>query len=99
VFSYLHSFPTRRSSDLSFLICNGSSHLLDKGGMVLGVLEDYSYEQGVLLVAPDSLLIGYSDGLVEPENVYGEEFGFDQTIAVTEDRKSTRLNSSHDQIS
>ena len=59
----------------SFLICNGSSHLLDKGGMVLGVLEDYAYEQGVLEVAPDSLLIGYSDGLVEPENVYGEEFG------------------------
>ena len=59
----------------SFLICNGSSHLLDKGGMVLGVVEDYSYEQGVLEVAPDSLLIGYSDGLVEPENVYGEEFG------------------------
>src|SRR5437667_1341774 len=59
----------------SFLVCNGSSHLLDKGGMVLGVLEDYSYEQGVLLVAPDSLLIGYSDSLVEPENAYAEEFG------------------------
>ena len=59
----------------SFLICNGSSHLLDKGGMVLGVLDDYVYEQGVVQVAPDSLLIGYSDGLVEPENVYGEEFG------------------------
>lgn len=59
----------------SFLICNGASCLLDKGGMVLGVLEDYEYEQGVVQVAPDSLLIGYSDGLVEPENVYGEEFG------------------------
>lgn len=59
----------------SFLICNGSSHLLDKGGMVLGVLDDYVYEQGVVQVAPDSLLVGYSDGLVEPENVYGEEFG------------------------
>lgn len=59
----------------SFLICNGSSHLLDKGGMVLGVLDDYVYEQGVVQVSPDSLLIGYSDGLVEPENVYGEEFG------------------------
>lgn len=59
----------------SFLICNGGSHLLDKGGMVLGVLDDYVYEQGVVEVAPDSLLIGYSDGLVEPENVYGEEFG------------------------
>ena len=59
----------------SFLICNGASCLLDKGGMVLGVLEDYEYEQGVVQVAPDSLLVGYSDGLVEPENVYGEEFG------------------------
>ena len=59
----------------SFLICNGSSCLLDKGGMVLGVLDDYVYEQGIVQVAPDSLLIGYSDGLVEPENVYGEEFG------------------------
>src|SRR5215467_8699614 len=59
----------------SFLICNGSACLLDKGGMVLGVLDDYVYEQGELQVAPDSLLIGYSDGLVEPENVYGEEFG------------------------
>jgi sigma-B regulation protein RsbU (phosphoserine phosphatase) len=59
----------------SFLICKGSACLLDKGGMVLGVLDDYVYEQGELEVAPDSLLIGYSDGLVEPENVYGEEFG------------------------
>lgn len=59
----------------SFLICNGASCLLDQGGMVLGVLEDYVYEQGVIQVAPDSLLIGYSDGLVEPENVYGEQFG------------------------
>src|SRR5947208_7535885 len=59
----------------SFLICKGSAHLLDKGGMVLGVLEDYVYEQGELRVAPDSLLIEYSDGLVEPENVYGEDVG------------------------
>ncbi len=43
--------------------------------MVLGVVEDYVYEEGSLTVSPDSLLIGYSDGLIEPENVYGEEFG------------------------
>src|SRR5713101_3073619 len=59
----------------AFLICSSASHLLDKGGMVLGVMEDYVYEEGSLTVAPDSLLIGYSDGLIEPENVYGEEFG------------------------
>jgi sigma-B regulation protein RsbU (phosphoserine phosphatase) len=43
--------------------------------MVLGVVEDYGYEEGSIVVGSDSLLIGYSDGLVEPENVYGEEFG------------------------
>ena len=59
----------------SFLICKDSAVHLDKGGMVLGVLEDYCYEEGSVVVAPDSLLVGYSDGLVEPENVYGEEFG------------------------
>ena len=59
----------------AFLICGGASHQLDVGGMVLGVMEDYIYEEGSLTVSPDSLLIGYSDGLIEPENVYGEEFG------------------------
>jgi sigma-B regulation protein RsbU (phosphoserine phosphatase) len=59
----------------AFLICKDSSLQLDKGGMVLGVMEDYVYEEGSLVVGPDSLLIGYSDGLIEPENVYGEEFG------------------------
>jgi sigma-B regulation protein RsbU (phosphoserine phosphatase) len=59
----------------AFLICKDSSELLDKGGMVLGVIEDYVYEEGSLTVGPDALLIGYSDGLIEPENVYGEEFG------------------------
>jgi phosphoserine phosphatase RsbU/P len=59
----------------SFLICKDSALHLDKGGMVLGVVEDYGYEEGSVIVAPDSLLVGYSDGLVEPENVYGEEFG------------------------
>jgi len=59
----------------SFLISKDSALHLDKGGMVLGVVEDYCYEEGAVLVPPDSLLVGYSDGLVEPENVYGEEFG------------------------
>jgi len=59
----------------SFLISKDSALHLDKGGMVLGVVEDYSYEEGAVIVPPDSLLVGYSDGLVEPENVYGEEFG------------------------
>ena len=59
----------------AFLICHGNSELLDKGGMVLGVMDGHDYEEGSLQVGQEALLIGYSDGLVEPENVYGEEFG------------------------
>jgi sigma-B regulation protein RsbU (phosphoserine phosphatase) len=59
----------------SFLISKDAALHLDMGGMVLGVAEDCCYEEGKVLVPRDSLLVGYSDGLVEPENVYGEEFG------------------------
>jgi sigma-B regulation protein RsbU (phosphoserine phosphatase) len=58
-----------------FLIWNGAVKHLDKGGMVLGVMEDYVYEEDSVSVPPNTLLVQYSDGLVEPENVYGEEFG------------------------
>ena len=43
--------------------------------MVLGVLEDCCYDEEIVHVPEDSILVAYSDGLVEPENVYGEEFG------------------------
>jgi sigma-B regulation protein RsbU (phosphoserine phosphatase) len=59
----------------SFLISKDAALHLDMGGMVLGVAEDCCYEEGLVSVPIDSLLVGYSDGLVEPENVYGEEFG------------------------
>jgi phosphoserine phosphatase RsbU/P len=59
----------------SFLISKDAALHLDMGGMVLGVADDVCYEEGLVMVPSDSLLVGYSDGLVEPENVYGEEFG------------------------
>ncbi|HEX3542953.1 MAG TPA: SpoIIE family protein phosphatase [Candidatus Acidoferrum sp.] len=59
----------------SFLLSPSNVVRLDKGGMVLGVYEESEYEENSLLVPSDAVLVGYSDGLVEPENVYGEEFG------------------------
>jgi phosphoserine phosphatase RsbU/P len=59
----------------AFCICDGAAVALEEGGMVLGVVEDYSYEEGKHLVPKSAMLVGYSDGLIEPENVYGEEFG------------------------
>ncbi len=58
-----------------FCISDGGSDRLTEGGIVLGVMEDYPFEEGYITVPPDSILIGYSDGLIEPENAYGEQFG------------------------
>ncbi len=58
-----------------FLLSEGQAVHLDQGGMVLGVYEESTFEENTLTVPPDAVLIGYSDGLIEPENVYGEEFG------------------------
>lgn len=75
------------------LITNGTAKHLDVGGMVLGVMEDYVYEEGSVVVPPNALLVEYSDGLIEPENVYGEEFGIRrlQEAAIRVQSASPRL--------
>lgn len=67
-----------------FCLSDGKSIHLDKGGIVLGIVEDYPYEEGIVQVPPNSLVIGYSDGLVEPENAYGEEFGVSRLEAAAQ---------------
>ncbi|MBZ5697869.1 MAG: SpoIIE family protein phosphatase [Acidobacteriia bacterium] len=66
---------------------------LETGGMVVGLFDDVPYEQGTIEIDPGGLLIAYSDGLVEPENVYGEEFGAARLIEVA---MRNRDASSHD---
>jgi phosphoserine phosphatase RsbU/P len=56
-------------------ICDGHATRLETGGMVVGLFDNVPFEQGVLETEPGGLLIAYSDGLIETENVYGEEFG------------------------
>jgi sigma-B regulation protein RsbU (phosphoserine phosphatase) len=51
---------------------------LDEGGTVVGLFEEVPYTQGTLKVEPGSVLVAFSDGLTEPENVYGEEFGMER---------------------
>ncbi len=67
-----------------FCLSEGKSMHLDVGGMVLGILEDYPYQEGVVDVPPDAVFIAYSDGLVEPENAYGEEFGVSRLEAAAQ---------------
>jgi len=56
-------------------ICGGNVRRLETGGMVVGLFNDVPFEQGAVEIERGGMLVAYSDGLVEPENVYGEEFG------------------------
>jgi sigma-B regulation protein RsbU (phosphoserine phosphatase) len=56
-------------------VIDGCVQNLDQGGTVVGLFEDARYTECTMLVKPGSLLVAFSDGLTEPENVYGEEFG------------------------
>ncbi|HUA02193.1 MAG TPA: SpoIIE family protein phosphatase [Candidatus Aquilonibacter sp.] len=54
---------------------NPSVQLLDQGGTVVGLFENPGYTERTIAVPPGSLLVAFSDGITEPENVYGEEYG------------------------
>ncbi len=64
-----------------FFITGDRVEKLDRGGPVIGLLEGCSYEQASVEVEPGSLLVAYSDGMTEPEDTYGEEFGPDRLQA------------------
>jgi phosphoserine phosphatase RsbU/P len=55
---------------------------LETGGMVVGLFDGVRYEQSTVDIEPGGLLIAYSDGLIEPENKYEEEFGTARLIEV-----------------
>src|SRR6202171_6331679 len=77
-----------------FYISGSRVERLEIGGMVVGLFDDVRFAQGTIEIDPESLLIAYSDGLIEPENVYGEEFGTERLIAVAK----SELNASHQAI-
>jgi sigma-B regulation protein RsbU (phosphoserine phosphatase) len=67
-----------------FCLSEGKALHLDVGGIVLGIVDDYEYKEGCVDVPPNAVVIGYSDGLVEPENAYGEEFGVSRLEAAAQ---------------
>jgi sigma-B regulation protein RsbU (phosphoserine phosphatase) len=48
---------------------------LDSNGTVVGAFPFSKYNESCIILEPGDLLICYTDGITEPENAYGEEFG------------------------
>ena len=57
------------------LAADGESLLLERGGPALGLVLDAPYERGEVALGPGHLLALYTDGVVEPADGQGEEFG------------------------
>lgn len=52
-----------------------SIHRLEGGGTVLGVFADYQYEDFSAILYPGDVVVAFSDGIIEANNLSEEEYG------------------------
>lgn len=62
------------------LVRDGSPEMLEVTGTVVGAFPSALYEERNIGLMPGDLLVGYTDGITEPENAYGEMFGEERLI-------------------
>jgi sigma-B regulation protein RsbU (phosphoserine phosphatase) len=70
-----HNPPLRISA-------GGGMTPLEKGGVILGMMANVSYETGEISLDPGDWLLFYTDGISEAVNGRGEEFGTDRITAL-----------------
>jgi sigma-B regulation protein RsbU (phosphoserine phosphatase) len=63
---------------------NGGVRRLTVGGTVVGIFADSQYEQETMQANPGDLFLAYTDGIIECTNEFGEEFGENRLIEVTQ---------------
>jgi sigma-B regulation protein RsbU (phosphoserine phosphatase) len=70
-------------------LCSGhtATKRLKTGGIPLGMLPDFSFEQESVSLEDDSILVAYSDGVTEAMNVQEEMFGEERIAAVIDQHK------------
>ncbi|HLK51622.1 MAG TPA: SpoIIE family protein phosphatase [Bryobacteraceae bacterium] len=60
------------------LMRNGSFEKLEPNGTVVGIFPGAKYEEATVRLEAGDILVAYTDGIVEPENTFGEMFGDDR---------------------
>lgn len=64
---------------------------LDAGGMVVGLFPGAQFEEDTVSLEPGDLLVAWSDGITEPENEYGVEFGEERLMQIVEANRTRSL--------
>jgi len=62
----------------------GGFRRLERGGMLLGFMEDASFEDECVGLSPGDFIVAYSDGITDAESAAEEPFGESRLIAVLE---------------
>jgi sigma-B regulation protein RsbU (phosphoserine phosphatase) len=62
----------------------GKRIFLEKGGTILGILEDVIYEQSEVTLVPGDVVLFYTDGVNEAQNALGQLFGEDRIYDLVE---------------
>jgi sigma-B regulation protein RsbU (phosphoserine phosphatase) len=70
---------------------DGSFEQLDATGTVLGVHEDFAYEEGSFTVSSGDYLVLYTDGVTEALNARDEEFEQERLVAFIRSRQTEPL--------
>jgi sigma-B regulation protein RsbU (phosphoserine phosphatase) len=74
-----HSLTYTNAGHLSpMLLRSGELQMLESTGTVVGAFPLARYEERTVELEHGDLLVAYTDGIVEPENAYGEMFGEDR---------------------
>jgi sigma-B regulation protein RsbU (phosphoserine phosphatase) len=58
---------------------------LTTGGPVIGLFDEFVYEQETLKIESGDVIVAYTDGVTEALNPRGEEFGQERLEALVED--------------
>ncbi len=84
----LYNENTRRirytnAGHLPPLLVHGDDYeFLEVTGSVVGAFPSLRYEERSVPLGPGHLLVAYTDGITEPENAYGEDFGAERLAEV-----------------
>jgi len=72
------------------LFRDGQVTRLDSNGIVVGAFPFAAYTESCLVLNPGDLLVCYTDGITEPENAFGEEFGEQRLIDLVKEHAQQR---------
>jgi len=69
---------------------DGAIRRLEAGGMVVGLFDNLSFDEGSEQLRPGEVFVAYSDGITEPENDFGE-FGEQRLVELVRENRGRPL--------